>query len=223
MISRDYFMRMTEMLAAVIAKVLFNKEQKNFEAARKELETAAKSIVGLDLKLLGVMSIENVSELMKASDLYGGRCIIAAELLNEYADTFTEENPNPMTADYCKKSLLLYLEGVLSNELPEPEKYFSKINNLVDKLSASEFPESINKKLFRYYEYSGNYSKAEDVLFELIDINSEEIFANALSFYERLRLKSDAELHSGNFSKEEVEDGIAEIQSLIEDSGQDLQ
>jgi len=216
MISRDYFMRMTEMLAAVIAKVLFNKEQKNLEAAQSELETAAKSIVGLDLNLIGLMSIDNVIELMKSSDLYGGRCVISADLMREYAEIEEEKNPQK-ACDYYLKSLVLYIEGVMSNDLPEPEKYFPKINDLISKLKDVEFSDTVKQRLFKYYEHSGNFSKAEDILFELIDNNSDEIFANALSFYERLKLKSDDELQSGNFSRDEVEDGLEEIQNLMSD------
>ncbi len=218
MISRDYFMRMTEMLAVVLTKVIFNKEKKNFEEAQTELEAAGKSIVGLDLKLIGIMSIDNVAELMKASDLYAGRCVIAAELLKEYADSSRENILSEKSIDYFAKALMLFVEGVLSNDLPEPEKYFSKIEDLIQKLDEVELPESIKKRLFHYYEYTGNFSKAEDILFELVDINSEEIFANALSFYERLKLKSDDDLRSGNFSREEIEDGIEEIRFLIDDS-----
>ena len=84
-------MKMTQLLVSVLAKVLFHKEKKNYEDAQMELESAAKTIVGIDLKLISILSIEDVLQLMKTSDVYAGRCLISAELLKEYGDILGEK------------------------------------------------------------------------------------------------------------------------------------
>ena len=213
MLQRDYLMKMTQMLATVLTKVLFNKEKKNYIEAEKEIESAAKTIVGLDLNLIKILNVEDVLKLMKTSDVYAGRCLISAELLKEYGDILGEKERINESMDIYIKSLCLYLETILTKELPEPETYYDRINFLIKNLTSPETDTDLKLKIFQYYEFSGQYSKAEDVLFELMDSDTEGIKDKALKFYERLQKKSDEELGKGNFSHGEVEDSIEEILS----------
>ncbi|HMS34092.1 MAG TPA: DUF6483 family protein [Ignavibacteria bacterium] len=213
MLQRDYLMKMTQMLTTVLTKVLFNKEKKNYIEAEKEIESAAKTIVGLDLNLIKILNVEDVIKLMKTSDVYAGRCLISAELLKEYGDILGEKDRINESIDIYIKSLWLYLETMLTKELPEPEIYFDRINFLIKSLVTSGSDTNLKIKIFEYYEYSDQYSKAEDILFELVDSDAEGIKVKALKFYERLQMKTDEELAKGNFSLEEVEESIEEINS----------
>jgi len=209
MLQRDYLMRMTEMLTAVIAKVMFNKEIKNYEEAEKEIETAAKTIVGLDLRIINILNPQDIIQLMKTSDLYAGRCLVSAELLKEYADV--HELNGKDNSSIILKSLNLYIEAILSKELPEPEKYYSKINELISFIAESDLQDDLNFKIIDYYEFSGQYSKAEDMIFELIENNNKDIIDRSVSFYKKLLHRTDEELESGNLSREEVNDALDEI------------
>ena len=209
MLQRDYLMRMTEMLTAVLAKVLFNKETKNYEEAEKEIETAAKTIVGLDLRIINILNPQDIIQLMKTSDLYAGRCLVSAELLKEYADV--HELNGKDNSSIILKSLHLYIEAILSKELPEPEKYYSKINELISFIAESDLQDDLNFKIIDYYEFSGQYSKAEDMIFELIENNNKDIIDRSVSFYKKLLHRTDEELESGNLSREEVNDALDEI------------
>ncbi len=209
MLQRDYLMRMTEMLTAVIAKVMFNKEIKNYEEAEKEIETAAKTIVGLDLRIINILNPQDIIQLMKTSDLYAGRCLVSAELLKEYADV--HELNGKDNSSIILKSLNLYIEAILSKELPEPEKYYSKINELISFIAESDLQDDLNFKIIDYYEFSGQYSKAEDMIFELIENNNKDIIDRSVSFYKKLLHRTDEEIESGNLSREEVNDALDEI------------
>lgn len=213
MLQRDYLMKMTQMLATVLTKVLFNKENKNYMEAEKDIESAAKTLVGLDLNLIKILNVEDVLKLMKTSDVYAGRCLISAELLKEYGDILGEKDRINESIDIYIKSLWLYLETILTKELPEPEIYYDRINFLIKNLTTPETDTELKLKIFAYYEFSGQYSKAEDVLFELMDSDTEGIKAKALKFYERLQKETDEELGKGNFSHGEVEESIEEVNS----------
>ena len=212
MLQRDYLLRMTEMLTAVLAKVLFNKETKNYEDAEKEIETAAKTIVGLDLRIINILKPEDIIQLMKTSDLYAGRCLVSAELLKEYADV--HELNGKDNRNIILKSLNLYIEAILSKELPEPEKYYAKINELISFINESDLSVELNFKIIDYYEFSGQYSKAEDLIFELIENNNKDIIDRSVSFYKKLLHRTDEELESGNLSREEVNDALDEILNI---------
>jgi len=58
---------------------------------------------------------------------------------------------------------------------------------------------------------------AEDLLFETIGQHPRpEYLGVALEFYEQLAQKSDDDLEACNFSREEVADGLAEIQKIFD-------
>ncbi|HMS63743.1 MAG TPA: DUF6483 family protein [Ignavibacteria bacterium] len=214
MLQRDYLMRMTEMLAAVLSKILLNKENKNYAEAEKEIESAAKTIVGLDLKMIDILSIEDIMKLLKSSELYAGRCFISAELMYEFGESKELQGNENESINLYLKSLRFYIEALLAKEIPDQEKYYSKTNNLISKLSSIEFSGILKNKLMDFYELSGQYSKAEDLIFQMMEDPDDEIKKKAVSFYKRLNLKTDEELISGNLSREEIEDSLEEISKM---------
>ena len=214
MLQRDYFMRLVEMLTAVLTKVLLNKEKKDYIEAEKEIEIAAKTIVGLDLKMLKILDIEYLVLLMKSTDLYAGRFIVSAELLNEYGEIFKLTEKENESIDIHQKALRLYIEAILTKEIPDPEKYYPKINELISNLSSTDFSDEMNIKIIDYYEFSLQYSKAEDKIFDLLETQNPEIKSKAISFYKKLITRSDEELLKGNLNREEVEAGLEEILNL---------
>lgn len=207
---------MVEMLSTVLQKVLFNIEKKQYEFAEDEVETAAKSMVGLDLKLIKILNVEDILKLMKTSDIYAGRCLVSAELLKVYGDILGEKGKDRDCINIYIKSLWLYLETISTKELPEPGEYYPRINFLIKNLSSTGFPVDLKLKIFEYYEISGQYSKAEDILFEIIDSDANGIKDKAVSYYSRLKLKTEEELIKGNFSLEEIEESLEEINSRFQ-------
>ena len=202
---------MTEMLAAALAKIILNKDKKNYSEAELEIESASKTIAGLDLKLISIFSPEDLLNLMKSSDLFAGKCIVSAELLNEYAFVKEMKNEADTSNTLYVKSLMLYLEAVLSGELPDNSVYFPKMNFIISKLKDIEFSETIKFSLLEYFSMSGQYSKFEDTVFEMIDNGNSEALDRAVKFFESLKNKSDAELLNGNLTRDEVEESLGEI------------
>jgi hypothetical protein len=63
----------------------------------------------------------------------------------------------------------------------------------------------------------GEYNKAENILFEELNKNkSQVIYEIAINFYNILLEKSDEELEKGDFSKEEVYQGLQDIKRMFE-------
>ncbi|MCY7361056.1 MAG: DUF6483 family protein, partial [Ignavibacteria bacterium] len=94
------------------------------------------------------------------------------------------------------------------------EKYYPKINELISNLSSTDFSDEMNIKIIDYYEFSLQYSKAEDKIFDLLETQNPEIKSKAISFYKKLITRSDEELLKGNLNREEVEAGLEEILNL---------
>ena len=64
-----------------------------------------------------------------------------------------------------------------------------------------------------HYERTGQFGKAEDALFAILDsdVTGDLALNFGISFYERLLGQSDARLIEGNLPRVEVEAGLAEL------------
>jgi hypothetical protein len=87
-----------------------------------------------------------------------------------------------------------------------------KIQFIVKKLERYALPNDVKVRLMDYYELSGEYSKAEDTLFHLIESNEPDIIEHDKGFYERLLKKTDDDLNSGGSPRSEIEEGLRELE-----------
>ncbi|EDU38578.1 DUF6483 family protein [Clostridium sporogenes] len=78
-----------------------------------------------------------------------------------------------------------------------------------EKIGSTDLFKIILNKLF----YEGNYDKAEDLIFEELEKNdSPEVYEIAVEFYNALLKKSDEELNESNFSRDEIYQGLDDIE-----------
>ncbi|MBR3817031.1 MAG: hypothetical protein IKJ27_09940 [Clostridia bacterium] len=61
----------------------------------------------------------------------------------------------------------------------------------------------------------GEICRAENHLFDSVDVKSKYHLAVALEFYSRLNMLSDDELEKADFSREEIKEGMVNITSLF--------
>lgn len=215
MIRQDYIMRMIEQLARVLAKVFFNKQQGNYKEAVENIENAFNTLIGFNYKMISVMSIEDIISLLSMSkESASVKCIITAKLFKERTEIKELSNNNQEEiAEGYQKSLILFIEGLINDEDPSANEfsgYYSDIEIVIKKIG-NNLPIDLRFKLFKYYELTGNYAKAEDELFRLKDLQYENIEQEGIRFYNELEKLSDAKLKEGNFSKEEVFQGMMEF------------
>lgn len=211
MITRDYFLRMIHQLAQVVARVLRLSELKQHEEALEEIQGSSKQLLGMDLRLLTSLSDEEFIRLLSLGDRFDvEKCVATAELLR-LVGTVGENQHHDNTAYRCyTTSLSLFLELLFRESETLPKEYYDHIEHLIGKLSSYELPQELQKRLFRYYDISGDYAAAEDILFEVVKKNKGFI-EEGIRFYERLRKKSDQVLESGNLPRDEIEAGLAEL------------
>ena len=87
-----------------------------------------------------------------------------------------------------------------------------------------EFTELIEKsasgadilyKELQIFLREGEICKAENHLYDSIDASDRHHLAVAVEFYSLLNRMSDEELEKGNFSREEIKDGLKNISSIF--------
>ena len=79
--------------------------------------------------------------------------------------------------------------------------------------SLDEMPTQTSALLMEHYERTGQFGKAEDALFAILDGDVNEDFALnfGISFYERLLGHTDVQLTEGILPRAEVEAGLQEL------------
>ncbi|MBL7994182.1 hypothetical protein JNM05_02325 [bacterium] len=111
MIQRDYIMRMAEMVAKALAKVLHLKEEKRYDEALEEINLAGKELLGDDFKILKNLSdVDIIKWLFSGGNFDSKKCVSLSKLLMAEGEVFE------LMGDY-KRGLIRYLQSLnLLNE-----------------------------------------------------------------------------------------------------------
>ncbi len=217
MYRRDYLLRMIERLAQIIARILDQKDLKSAEETLREIDGTGKMFSGIDRMMISSFSTEDLIGLMHAGGAFDtNKCLAISEL--QYAEGQVLEACHDESE--CKlrfqRSLRFLLEAVTEDRNIPADTYDERIQILVQKLQDIVLPPALRKKLFRHYEGRGEYAKAEDVLYELLETNPDESRDDGIVYYKRLLLKTDEELEKGNLPRKEIEEGLQKLLHIEE-------
>jgi hypothetical protein len=99
-------------------------------------------------------------------------------------------------------------------EVFECPEFVPKVETLKEALQGSRLPLRTHAMLMQHYERTGEFAKAEDALFAMLDTgpSNDAIMDFGIAFYQRLLTQSDAALNEANLPRAEVEEGLKELQ-----------
>ena len=212
MFERDYILRMFSMLGRALARIVFFKETKSYDAALLEVDNTGLSLLGLNTETLERLPASNLKDVLGSDPaLLQSRLYTAGVLLKEKAEILDEMGKEGETAAMYMKSLRLMTEYINGIEELDGRKGIATVDAVVGKLRDYELPADLKRRLVEYFEYSGRYDKSEDLIFEMVE-DDPSFVPEGITFYERLLTKSDAELENGRLPRSEVEDALNELQ-----------
>jgi len=217
---KDYILRLIQQFSRVLMQILHLREIKDYEGALTYIDDVFRQTLGFSSDLINSVPDETLLAMLTSFDILDiEKCLLAAHLLKAEGDVYVDQGDFDTSYYRYLKSLHLFLTVLLlsDSDITDPD-IFLEVEGLLNKLEDYEFPVKIKGQLFRYYERVGQYSKAEDVLFEVIEADNDEseadIVEQGIAFYERLLKKKDMELVAGNFSREEAKEGLAQMRSM---------
>jgi tetratricopeptide (TPR) repeat protein len=215
LINKDYILRLAERLGRELAILLGLRKREQYQEALIYIDDLLLRMSGFTSRSINALSEDLlVKALSPLGILNVDSCLWIATMLKAEGQIYEDQgNTNESYYRYLK-SLHLFLTALQHVPIDEHRPFSPEIRDLLVKLEDYELPHNLKKQLFRYYEYNGQYAKAEDTLFELLDQYpaDQDIRAHGLAFYEHLLTKSDADLQAGDFSRQEVREGIAQLQ-----------
>jgi tetratricopeptide (TPR) repeat protein len=205
----DYIMRIIQQLGVALAQIIYRKGREEYDEAEAIISRSAQSLLGFDITLLRRLSDEGIAGLLRRPDPSDvGAFLVAAELLLQQGDVDAARGREDDGFDCYHKALSLFLEACLGNPDVCDDEYAAKIDLLTERVAAYPLPPTIRRKLFAYYEQSGDYAEAENVIHHMLEDGDPVAWERGVAFYERLRGKSDAELARGGLPRDEMEEGL---------------
>jgi hypothetical protein len=221
MINKDYILRMAERFGRYLAIILRLREYNKQEEALLYIDELFLQTTGLTTGFINSASEEMLLNLISPLGVLNvEKCLWMAVLLQQEGDIYVELGKSNESYYRYLKALHLFLEVASGNNDVKDIDITMAIEDILNKLAEYELPLKTKNKIFRYFEKMGSYARAEDVLFEMVEGEEEEkqpggneIVEQGIAFYNRLLKKSDTDLKAGNLSREEVEEGLAQLVS----------
>lgn len=211
MIERDYFMRMINILTQMIARILFLKNNMEFPKALQDIKTTSKTLLGVDESLMQQLSPAQIMQLF-GSDLTVAvpKSYVAAVLFKEEAEVRALMGEEEEPARLYLRSLTLLLDVYAWANEPIEHDHPKLIEEVLEKLHGFILPTDLLEKLFHYRERVGQYDKAENLLYDILDVKPG-FKTEGMLFYKRLLEKKDEELARGGLPREEVVEGLEKL------------
>lgn len=214
MYQKDYIMKMIAQLSMAIAELLGTKSKTKIKECHQIVNEALYDLTGMSEETLLRLSHKDLINIISGGkEINTEKCFALAEMLKLKADVYKNDSMRSM--DLYLKSLNIFLELTLVQGL-NVHKSEQTVKAIIDLIKTYKIPVESYQLIFRYYDFTGQYDKAEDILFKLLKIsNTTEIIDEGFAFYKRLKCKTTMELENGNLPIDEVIDGLAAFKNLI--------
>lgn len=216
--NKDYILRMIERMGRFLTVIMGLRKQDKDEEALIYINDVMQQTVGLSSNFINSLSDEMLLQMLSPlGALHVDNALWIAGLLNAEGDIYTDKGDGNGSYYRYLKALTLLLEVLRQEPGIEDTDFFATIHGLLVKLEPFELPPATKLRLFAYYEQLGRYAQAEDVLYERLEASDtmqadrQKFLEAGQAFYARLLRKSDADLQQGNFSREEAEEGLAQL------------
>jgi hypothetical protein len=218
LIRRDYILRMLAEFFEVLARIRSLQKGQRWEEADKLTNQEFQRVLGLDADaLVGLSDTELLARLIRSESTLAVRekTLIVATLLKEAGDIADARHFEEQSEAYHFKGLHLLL-GVLAHEdISDCPELVPRVECFLGVLERNRLPLGTQALLMQHYERVGEFSKAEDTLFSMIEAapGQRELIDFGVRFYQRLQAQSDDALLLGNLPRAELDSGLAELKS----------
>ena len=199
------------------------KQGQRWAEAGEELDAEFKKLVGDGAEAVARLSeTELLARLMQEgpTQLVREKTLMLTALLREAGDVAAAENRTEESRECYLKALHLLLDVLARGEVFEWPEFLPKVEMLVAALQSAPLPVRSAAMLMQHYERTGEFAKAEDAFFAMLDAepDNQAVVEFGITFYERLRSQSDAALNAANLPRAEVEDGLKKLLQARADS-----
>ncbi len=217
MTQRDYILRIAEQVGRVLARVLYDRQQEDYQGAHEFIEDQFRQMLGMGGGFVHSAPEETLLAMLTSMGVIDTeKCWLLATLLKADGEVYeAQEDENNSYYSYLK-AINLFLAVLTSDRELHRLDPVPEVEGLLYKLSNYDLPGRTKALLFHYFEQTGSFANAENTLYELLDADPDdrEILESGRAFYRRLLRQSDAALAAGSLTRDEVEDGLMKLMRM---------
>jgi len=215
MIRRDYILRMIQDFFEVLSRIKALKKGELWGEARGTVDAEFQQLIGAGAEAVAQLSeMELLARLIKGepTQVVREKTLMLCTLLKEAGDVSTAQDRIEEGRSCYLKGLNLLLDTLTRDDAFDCPEFVPRVELFVESL-ASPLPLSTQARLMQHYERIGEFGKAEDALFAMLETDSSNtgLVEFGISFYGRLRSQSDGDLAAGNLPRSELETGLEEL------------
>ncbi|WP_427182294.1 DUF6483 family protein [Paenibacillus sp. TC-CSREp1] len=230
MFRKDYLLRMMEEMTEAIGKAFTLRQQRKHTEALSELDELMRRQFGMNLSLLNSLPAEDVIEMFRFRGVIEvDNLQQAARLIEEEAYIYQEkarvegiDDQEKMEAEDAAlvrlmRALHFYLYAMNHGANRELLQVPDRIEEVIAQIQGYELPARTEKQLALYREQQARYDAAENSWYRLLHLGAEypvQYVADARAFYERLTKLTDEQLEQGGLPRDEVEEGLTQLEAL---------
>ncbi|MHB1652933.1 MAG: DUF6483 family protein [Desulfitobacteriaceae bacterium] len=217
MFRNDYIMKMIQEFSIALAKILGLKAENKIEESQQVLTEALRYFTGMSKEAIEKLSDKDLINLVSGGKEFNiEKCSMLGELLKQQADIYMFEDDISRANNLYLKSFNILVQVIMMGNSLHLARYSKKVKDLMERIGQFEVPHESKQLLLQYYELTGNYAKAEDILFELLGSTNDKnvLLDQGISFYERLTEKNHKELEEGNLPINEVLEGREKLLNI---------
>lgn len=216
MIQRDYIVRMIEEFFQMLARLKALKQEQRWGEAAGTVDEQLRRLVGADAEAVTQLSETELLARLIQGELplaVSDKLLMLTRLLQEAGEAAAAEGRLGASRACYLKGLHLLLDSLAHGEASERPELVPSVEAFVAALADVPLPLPTQALLMQHYERVGEFAKAEDRLFAMLEAEPENagLVEFGIAFYERLRGQSDASLAAGNLPRPELEAGLAEL------------
>jgi Family of unknown function (DUF6483) len=216
MIRRDYLLRMIEEFLEFLARMESYKRGKLWDEAEVALDAECRRLMGADMAtILKLSETELLAKVVdgESTQLVRQKTLIVTTLFKEAGDVAVAQSRDEEGRACYIKGLHLLLEVSNREEPDEAPEFVPKVEVFVAALQGEPIPVPTRALLMQHYEGTGQFGKAEDALYAVLDAlpDSADTLDFGIGFYQRVAGHSDDALEVGNLPRAEVNAGLSEL------------
>ncbi len=226
MIRRDYILRMIEEFVQALARIKSLKRAQRWDDTNDLLDAQFRKLLGA-----GAQTVARLREAELLAAVVEGeptpavreKALMLTTLLNEAGDVATAQGRLAEGRECHLKALHLLLDVLGRGEIFDCPEFVPAVDILVSSLQDAPLPARTQAMLMQHYERAGEFAKAEDALFALLEADPDNrgIVDFGIAFYERLLAQSDHALTAASLPRAEVEEGLNELRRRANRGGQE--
>jgi hypothetical protein len=209
-------LRQVDQFVAMLTEIAGLTKNEQWQEASAVTAGEFQRLTGMDAQeVVHLSETELLARLIQGEPtlLVESKAFMLATLLKTNGDLIAGQGQLEESRQYHLKGLHLLLDTFGRNEITERPDFVPAVEAFLTGLRDAPLSVKTNAMLMRHYERTGEFAKAENALFGMVDAEPDkvELLECGRLFYQRLLGLDDGALAAGNLPRAEVKAGLAEL------------